>query len=344
MSGRWQRRGGERGSITAFVAVVASALVMVAGMAYDGGQIIAAQAAARSDADKAARAGAQQIDTTPPSLNGETILDPGEPEAAALAFLDPLGGLWDGHRQRRKHHGHGDGHPADADPPRLGPDHRRDRDRHRNRRGTAMTSDSAAAASSRSGPPVVLFLAVLIVPPIVLPLPSAGRCPTSIPTSMPSTALLGRDQRRGHRQHPRRGRMAGMGADSAVSPDRDGRSRQGHDRVRVPTFLLVCRALPLDSSLASPCWLSTASPAVAAAAPPSLSRPFRNRHRQASDTVTRPRAPGPKPRWKRPPRPGVGSDGHRPTPRLLLGHRGAQPRGRTSLARGARPQRRQDHV
>ena len=29
----------ERGSITAFVAVVATALVMVAGMAYDGGQV-----------------------------------------------------------------------------------------------------------------------------------------------------------------------------------------------------------------------------------------------------------------------------------------------------------------
>lgn len=91
MSGRWQRRGGERGSITAFVAVVASALVMVAGMAYDGGQIIAAQAAARSDADKAARAGAQQIDTTHLRSTGETLLDPGEAEAAALAFLDRSG-------------------------------------------------------------------------------------------------------------------------------------------------------------------------------------------------------------------------------------------------------------
>ena len=51
----------ERGSITAFVAVVAAALVMVAGMAYDGGQVIAAHSAARSDAERAARAGAQQI-------------------------------------------------------------------------------------------------------------------------------------------------------------------------------------------------------------------------------------------------------------------------------------------
>lgn len=85
---RWR---GERGSVTAFVAVVATALVMVAGMAYDGGQILAAQAAARSDADKAARAGAQQIDTTHLRSTGETILDPGEAEAAALAFLERSG-------------------------------------------------------------------------------------------------------------------------------------------------------------------------------------------------------------------------------------------------------------
>lgn len=91
MNRRRQGAAGERGSITAFVAVVATALVMVAGMAYDGGQIITAQAAARSDADKAARAGAQQIDTTHLRSTGETILDPGEAEAAALAFLDRSG-------------------------------------------------------------------------------------------------------------------------------------------------------------------------------------------------------------------------------------------------------------
>lgn len=85
------RGQGERGSITAFVAVVATALVMVAGMAYDGGQIIAAQATARSDAGKAARAGAQQIDTTHLRSTGETILDPGEAETVALAFLERSG-------------------------------------------------------------------------------------------------------------------------------------------------------------------------------------------------------------------------------------------------------------
>ena len=81
----------ERGSITAFVAVVAAALVMVAGMAYDGGQVIATLAAARSDADKAARAGAQEIDITHLRATGQTVLDGPLAEAAALAYLERAG-------------------------------------------------------------------------------------------------------------------------------------------------------------------------------------------------------------------------------------------------------------
>ncbi len=82
---------GDRGSITAFVAVVAAALVMVAGMVYDGGQIIAAHGQARSDASKAARAGAQVIDVEALRLSGRMLLDPTGAEAAALAYLDEVG-------------------------------------------------------------------------------------------------------------------------------------------------------------------------------------------------------------------------------------------------------------
>lgn len=81
----------DRGSITAFVAVVATALVMVAGMAYDGGQVIAAQARARSDAAKAARAGAQQIDVTHLRSTGDTVLASSEAAGAALAYLRRAG-------------------------------------------------------------------------------------------------------------------------------------------------------------------------------------------------------------------------------------------------------------
>ena len=86
-----RRLSEERGSITAFVAVVASALVLVAGMAFDGGEFIAAQASARSDADKAARAAAQQIDTIHLRTTGETVLNPAEAEAAALRYLERVG-------------------------------------------------------------------------------------------------------------------------------------------------------------------------------------------------------------------------------------------------------------
>lgn len=81
----------ERGSITAFVAVVAVALVMVAGMAYDGGQVIHAHNAARNDAEQAARAGAQRIDVTHLRLTNEPRLDPAEAESSALAYLAQVG-------------------------------------------------------------------------------------------------------------------------------------------------------------------------------------------------------------------------------------------------------------
>lgn len=81
----------ERGSITAFVAVVASALVLVAGMAYDGGQVIAAHNAARNDASRAARAGAQQIDLDHLRATNEPRLDPAAANTAAVEYLHRVG-------------------------------------------------------------------------------------------------------------------------------------------------------------------------------------------------------------------------------------------------------------
>lgn len=81
----------QRGSITAFVAVVATALVLVAGMAYDGGQVIAAHNAARNDAERAARAGAQQIDIDHLRATNEPILDATAAEQAAVEFLERSG-------------------------------------------------------------------------------------------------------------------------------------------------------------------------------------------------------------------------------------------------------------
>lgn len=82
-----RRAASERGSVSAFVAVVAVALVMVAGMAYDGGSIVAAQATARDLASSAARAGAQEVDLDRLRASGEPHLDPQRAAAAASAFL-----------------------------------------------------------------------------------------------------------------------------------------------------------------------------------------------------------------------------------------------------------------
>src|SRR3546814_12466550 len=80
----------ERGSITAFVAVVAVALVMVAGMAYDGGQVIHAHNAARNDAQQAARAGAQRIDLTHRRPTSEPRPQHPQAQAAALHYLTQI--------------------------------------------------------------------------------------------------------------------------------------------------------------------------------------------------------------------------------------------------------------
>jgi len=81
----------ESGSLSAFVAVVAVALVMVAGMAYDGGEIVTAQATARDLASSAARAGAQEIDVDAARSGDGPLLDPDRAVAAAMDFLAAAG-------------------------------------------------------------------------------------------------------------------------------------------------------------------------------------------------------------------------------------------------------------
>jgi hypothetical protein len=80
----------EEGTVSAFVAVLAVALVAVAGLAYDGGQIIAATAQARDLAGAAARTGAQQAAAADVHA-GRTGLDPAAAHAAAVSFLDAAG-------------------------------------------------------------------------------------------------------------------------------------------------------------------------------------------------------------------------------------------------------------
>jgi hypothetical protein len=80
----------EDGTIAAFVAVLAVALVAVAGLAYDGGQIIRATADARDVAGAAARAGAQQL-AADEVHTGRAWLDPATAHQAAADVLAATG-------------------------------------------------------------------------------------------------------------------------------------------------------------------------------------------------------------------------------------------------------------
>lgn len=84
---RWSS---EDGTVSAMVAVLTLALLACAGLAYDGGAIITATAAARDIASGAARAGAQQV-ASAAVHQGRTDLDPVLAVAAAEAFLTVAG-------------------------------------------------------------------------------------------------------------------------------------------------------------------------------------------------------------------------------------------------------------
>lgn len=81
----------DRGVVTVFVAVMAAALVFVAGFAFDGGQILLTFTRANNLADAAARAAAQGIDTDQFRASGTVTLDPSDAQARAAAFLADAG-------------------------------------------------------------------------------------------------------------------------------------------------------------------------------------------------------------------------------------------------------------
>lgn len=77
------RHPGDRGAVSTFLAVLAVALLMAAGLAVDGGRKIAVLRDASHLADNAARAGAQAVDVDVLRTTGEVHLN--ESEAIALA-------------------------------------------------------------------------------------------------------------------------------------------------------------------------------------------------------------------------------------------------------------------
>ena len=81
----------EDGSLSILVVGLATALLMVSGLLYDGGQILTARREAFAVADNAARAGAQALDVGALRTSGTTRLDPMAATEAVRRYLDRVG-------------------------------------------------------------------------------------------------------------------------------------------------------------------------------------------------------------------------------------------------------------
>jgi uncharacterized membrane protein len=81
----------ERGTITVFVTVFMVALLMMAGLVFDGGNVLSARREAGNVAESAARAGAQAIDQSSEHAGSGLRLDPTLAERRARAYLTLTG-------------------------------------------------------------------------------------------------------------------------------------------------------------------------------------------------------------------------------------------------------------
>lgn len=80
----------ERGAISLFLAVLVPGLLLIIGLAVDGGAKVAATQRANAIADEAARAGGQALDI-PAALTGQLQVDPAAAVTAAQDYLDRNG-------------------------------------------------------------------------------------------------------------------------------------------------------------------------------------------------------------------------------------------------------------
>jgi uncharacterized membrane protein len=84
------RAADERGGVTTFVVIMVVPVVMMAGLAFDGGRILAGRREAIDVAQNAALAGAQEIDAAA-VRRGQVAIDPAAVTAAAHAYLASTG-------------------------------------------------------------------------------------------------------------------------------------------------------------------------------------------------------------------------------------------------------------
>jgi hypothetical protein len=81
----------ENGQVTAFIVVIATTVLMFAGLVLDGGQTLAAKVRALGEAQEAARAGAQAIDLAAYRSTGALTLTPDHALTLAQRYLAATG-------------------------------------------------------------------------------------------------------------------------------------------------------------------------------------------------------------------------------------------------------------
>lgn len=82
---------GEDGSTSVFAVIVASVLILLAGLCIEGGRVLDARATLADTAEQAARAGAQQIAMGELRSSGSVALDPATAAGAARDYLAAAG-------------------------------------------------------------------------------------------------------------------------------------------------------------------------------------------------------------------------------------------------------------
>ncbi len=85
---RWR---GEDGIFTLFASLIVVAFLILAGLAVDGGYVLAARRRAIDEANGAARAGAQALAPSAYRTSGDLVLDPDAAAVAAQGFLSATG-------------------------------------------------------------------------------------------------------------------------------------------------------------------------------------------------------------------------------------------------------------
>jgi hypothetical protein len=83
-------RDAERGSVTAFVIVLATAFIVAAGLVIDGGLALAGKTTALNEAQQAARTAAAAL-AQGPLRDGQIALSPGQALADAQAYITATG-------------------------------------------------------------------------------------------------------------------------------------------------------------------------------------------------------------------------------------------------------------